>query len=71
MLRTSANGLYDVSPATRKIAYGHKIRQTGSSAVFRPAIQPGGVYTRRQLQHNLNISDKTFAKWLNAGLEGL
>lgn len=38
-------------------------------SIFPPAIQPGGVYTRRQLQHNLNISDKTFAKWLNAGLK--
>lgn len=36
-----------------------------------PAVIPGGLYTRRQLETNLGTSADTFAKWIKAGLIGV
>lgn len=37
--------------------------------ILPPAVQPVGVYTRRQIQRNLNMTDKTFAAWITQGLK--
>lgn len=36
--------------------------------ILPPAVQPVGVYTRRQIQNNLNMSDETFQSWMKQGL---
>lgn len=37
--------------------------------ILPPAVEPMGIYTRQQLQNNLNTSKDTFAKWIAAGLK--
>ena len=34
----------------------------------RPAIEPGAIYTRQQVQKNLHVGCDTFAFWLDNGL---
>lgn len=34
-----------------------------------PVIQPTGVYTRQQIENNLGMDRKSFAKWLKNGLK--
>lgn len=37
--------------------------------ILPPVIQPTGIYTRQQIQRNLNMTDKTFLQWMAGGLK--